>query len=246
MRKNTGTYTRVLNKLRELQPGLSPESILSDFEQAAIHDFKLVFPTATAAACFFHLKQSIQRNIQDCGLTQNYREESRFREAVQLLPALAFLKPTDVAQGFEDIQDHVINQEEGTSSVFEYFERTYIGVPLGRNRTRREPPFPPSLWSCHERVVDELPKTNNSVEAWHRSVQSALGFQHPDPYRLVEALKTEQSLTQQKDVDGQRGRIPSGSKPYARVSQRLRNVLSQYDTQPLIRTLLGCRCSYFM
>ncbi|EEC17205.1 hypothetical protein IscW_ISCW022066, partial [Ixodes scapularis] len=79
-------------------PGLSPESILSDFEQAAIHASKLVFLTATVCACFFHLKQSIKRHIQECGLMQDYREELRFGEAVKLLPALALLKPTDVAR----------------------------------------------------------------------------------------------------------------------------------------------------
>ncbi|CAN8026069.1 unnamed protein product [Ixodes persulcatus] len=52
-RKTTAIYTRVFNKLLELQPGLSPESFLSDFEQAAIHAFKSIFPAATAAACFF-------------------------------------------------------------------------------------------------------------------------------------------------------------------------------------------------
>ncbi|KAM7307390.1 sodium-coupled monocarboxylate transporter 2 isoform X2, partial [Ixodes scapularis] len=63
------------------------------------------------------------------------------------------------------VQDHVSNQNNSMSSVLEYCERTYIGVLFGRNPTRRVPPFYLSLWSCRERVVDELPKTNNSEEA---------------------------------------------------------------------------------
>lgn len=134
--------------------------------------------------------------------------------------------------GFEDIQDHVTNQDASTSSVIVYFERTYIGVPFGRNHTRREPPISSSLWSCHELVVNELPKTNNSVEAWHRSLQSAFGFQHPDPNRLIEALKPEQSLSPQKMVDSQRGGTPSGSKPYAKISQKLRSILPRITLSP--------------
>ncbi|KAG0422848.1 hypothetical protein HPB47_001370 [Ixodes persulcatus] len=147
---------------------------------------------------------------------------------------------------FSAEQDHVSDQDESTSSVLEYLERTYTGVPFGRNRTRRDPPFSLLLWSYYERVVDELPKTNNSAEEWHRSVHPALGFQHRVPYRPIEALKIEQSLTQQKIVDGQRRCIRSGSKPYARIPQKLRNVLSQCDTQPLIDRLLCCRFSYSM
>ncbi|KAH9379213.1 hypothetical protein HPB48_018701 [Haemaphysalis longicornis] len=244
-RKTMATYTRVFRTILHLEPGLSPVTLLTDFEQAAIQAFRAVFPAAAPSACFFHLKQSVQRKVEESGLASLYSRNSRFREAVQLLPALAFLRPEDIGRGkprFEELQDHIRPQGEQEAEVFDYFERTYIGVPFGRSRTRRDPPFAPSLWSCHYRVQEELPKTNNSVEGWHHSLQSSLGFQHPDPYRLIAALKAEQSLTEQKQADARRGIAPRVSKPaYARIAERLQAALVDYVTTPLIDTLLACR-----
>lgn len=159
---------------------------------------------------------------------------------VQLLLDMRF-------SGFEKLQDHIQAQGEQEAEIFDYFERTYIGVPFGRSRTRRDPPFSPSLWSCHYRVKDQLPKTNNSVEGWHHSLQSSLGFHHPDPYRLIAALKAEQSLTEQKQADARRGVAPRVSKTvYTRIAERLQAVLVNYVTTPLIDTLLACRFAYEM
>ncbi|KAH9367557.1 hypothetical protein HPB48_001649 [Haemaphysalis longicornis] len=73
--------------------------LLTDFEQAAIQEFRAVFPAAAPSACFFHLKQSVQRKVQESGLASLYSQNSRFREAVQLLAALAFLWPEDIGRG---------------------------------------------------------------------------------------------------------------------------------------------------
>lgn len=98
-RKTAATYTRVFRKILHLEPGLSPVTLLTDFEQAAIQAFRTVFPAAAPSACFFHLKQSVQRKVQESGLASLYSRDSRFREAVQLLPALAFLRPADIGRG---------------------------------------------------------------------------------------------------------------------------------------------------
>ncbi|XP_077507719.1 uncharacterized protein LOC144118749, partial [Amblyomma americanum] len=169
-RKTTATYTRIFRKMLELEPALSPMSLLTDFEQGAIQAFR--------------------------------------------------------------------------SEVFDYFERTYIGVAFGRNRTRKDTPFPPTHWSCHDHVLDGLPKTNNSVEAWHDSLQQSLGFRHPDPYRLIAALKQEQSLTEQKQAEAGRWNAVSQRAAYAKIAERLQGVLANYSTTPLIAVMLGCRFTY--
>src|SRR5688572_2718543 len=42
------------------------------------------------------------------------------------------------------------------------------------------------------RVVDNLPRTNNSVEAWHQSFQQTVDCHHPSVYKLVEHFRKEQ------------------------------------------------------
>ncbi|XP_077523134.1 uncharacterized protein LOC144133968 [Amblyomma americanum] len=99
---------------------------------------------------------------------------------------------------YEELQDHVQVLDHQESEVFDYFERAYICVPSGRNRTRMDTPFPPTLWRCHDRLLDGLPKNNKSVESWHNSLQQSLFFRHPDHFRLIAAMKHTQSLTEQK------------------------------------------------
>jgi len=43
-----------------------------------------------------------------------------------------------------------------------------------------------------------LPKTNNSVEGWHRAFSSLLGASHPTTWRLIDVIKKEQGLTEMK------------------------------------------------
>jgi len=41
--------------------------------------------------CFYHLNQSMWRKVQELGLTIRYIQDKQFREAVKMIPALAFL-----------------------------------------------------------------------------------------------------------------------------------------------------------
>lgn len=47
--------------------------------------------------------------------------------------------------------------------VVNYFEDNFIGRP-DRRGNRRNPLFPLTLWNINQRVVEALPRTNNSVE----------------------------------------------------------------------------------
>lgn len=62
--KTMATYNRVFCILH-LELGLSPVTISTDFEKAAIQAFQPVFPAAASLACFFHLNQSMQRKVHD-------------------------------------------------------------------------------------------------------------------------------------------------------------------------------------
>ncbi|KAH9378508.1 hypothetical protein HPB48_001673 [Haemaphysalis longicornis] len=50
-----------------------------------------------------------------------------------------------------------------------YFEDVYVGRP--RRNGMCSARFPPTLWSVYESALDEMSRTNNSVEAWHYGLQ---------------------------------------------------------------------------
>ena len=53
-----------------------------------------------------------------------------------------------------------------------YFEDTYIGRP-GR-RQRRDTRFSHDMWNVYQRTLQELPRTNNNIDGWHRGFQSLI------------------------------------------------------------------------
>jgi MULE transposase-like protein len=62
--RTTATYKRILEKLKELRPGLAPISIMTDFEQALLNSFASSFPDVDQRGCFFHFRQANYRHIQ--------------------------------------------------------------------------------------------------------------------------------------------------------------------------------------
>jgi len=49
--------------------------------------------------CFYHINQSIWRKVQELGLAVRYKQVKQFREAVKMIPALAFLPANIVKKG---------------------------------------------------------------------------------------------------------------------------------------------------
>jgi len=180
------TYTRVFEKIKELNP-LNPLSIMSDFEKATHNAIERVFPGARLVGCLFHLGQCLWRKVQELGLAQQYQDNDEIRMAVKMMLALSFVPSNDVVVSFEEFVE--AGPDEITSLV-DYWEDTYIGR---RRRNRRaNPRFAVDLWNVHDRINDNLPRTNNSVEAWHRAFQQTVDCNHPSVFKLINHFRLEQ------------------------------------------------------
>ena len=125
----------MLQALKELQPGLNPDSLMTDFEKGAIRAFQGSFPGLNCTGCFFHLSQSVWRRIQAAGLQHDYQTDPEFASWLRCLPALAFLPPGDIEQAFDDLLSADGFDPRGLE-IANYFEDTYIGLPNLR-RTRQ-------------------------------------------------------------------------------------------------------------
>jgi hypothetical protein len=164
--KSDVTYTRVLNALKNLNANLNPTSIMTDFKQAAIKAFRKAFPGSTQRGCFFHLSQCIYRQIQsypDC--KERYATDSEFAHQIRQLACVAFVPLCDVVKIFEELIDseYFIENSDVVTPIVNYFEDNWIRR-LSRRNQRQNPLFPHSLWNCYESTLEDLPKTNNSVE----------------------------------------------------------------------------------
>ena len=47
-------------------------------------------------------------------------------------------------------------------------------------------------WSCHERVKNDLPRTNNAVEDWNSNFVKLVNSRHPSFPKLIEKFQDEQ------------------------------------------------------
>nr|CAI5828080.1 unnamed protein product [Callosobruchus analis] len=138
------------------------------------------------------LVECILRKIQTEGLIKKYETEPEFALKMKFLSALAFVPTTDVVEAFEILCDENMLPEDA-QPILDYFEDTWIGRPQ-RRQHRRSPRFSHSMWNCFNTVVEGLPKTNNSIEGWHRAFEAQSSADHPNIWKFVKAIQREQSL----------------------------------------------------
>ena len=90
-------------------------------------------------------------------------KELACRKTFRSIEALAFLPPKEVINAFKYIQSTA--PPFMSDYVNNYFENKFIGSIDQKTGKRKLPIFPIKLWSVYQRVLDGLPRTNNSIEA---------------------------------------------------------------------------------
>ena len=181
--KRRTTYNAFLTEVRNLANNMIPNTIITDFEIAAIQAVGDVFPNASRTGCFFHLTKSI-RHIQGAGLHEQYENDANFALECRMISALAFVPPADVVGAFETLSNEL---PDVLNPILDYFEDNYIGRP-DRRGARRAAIFPILLWNQYDRVIHSHNRTTNSVEAWHRKIQCLLGMVHPTIFKFIKGL----------------------------------------------------------
>jgi len=188
-------YERLFEDLISICDGfgfdVSPKCIITDFEKAAINAAFKVFPECQQKGCFFHLGQNIWRKIQSSGLATKYGENEEFSLQLRCMWSLAFLHPSDIPNAFDQLKDSL------PYDIQNYFEENYVHGKVRRKFrngivSRYEPLFPPSFWSIHFNHENNIPRTQNKVEAWHKRWKVLVGADHVGVYRIIEEMRKEQ------------------------------------------------------
>ncbi|CAF4311825.1 unnamed protein product [Rotaria socialis] len=159
-----------------------------DFEQACICIFDRSFPNVLGSGCYFHLRQSIHRKLQALGHQNKYENDPEFSHNIHKIAALAFLKPDDVAKGFEDLS---MNLDDEYQTVLHYFEETYIGR-LRANHTRRKPMFTIGFW-IHIRS-GQVPKSKKKNERFEKRLLHLISNPHQDILTQLDSIANNITL----------------------------------------------------
>ena len=240
--RSASTYILVLTELKKMRSTLNPRRVTTDFEQASLLAFRTVLPGTVQAGCFFHFSQCLWRKIQQIPeIARKYVDDPEFALGVRLLAAVAFVPIDSVIPVFEELLESVFFQDNADvlRDFVNYFEDTWIGRP-GRRRGRAAPIFPIQLWNVHERVIDNVARTNDHGEGWDRGFSSLLAASHPSIWRFVEGLKKEENLNKVRLEQFNAGEEHRGGrKVYRDLCARIRSVVSDFGNRPTVDYLRG-------
>ncbi|CAF1497769.1 unnamed protein product [Adineta ricciae] len=206
--KNSYDYDQFFEQLL-MHYGYEPESILIDDETATRKSTKSIFP------------QAVQIGNMNA----------------KKLMALAFLLVSDVTIGYSAITDDF---DEEDYALLDYFERVWTGQKKGRGwgsfnciysgNQRNKPKFSLHLWNTYERVINDLPRSNNAVERWHNAFNNRVSIKNLSITKLAKCIIREQSRF---EIDIQRlrtGEQPGKKKKvYVDLDIRLKRIAMSYN-----------------
>ena len=156
------------------------------------------------------------------GLQTTYVNDPAFSMSVRMLPALAFVPQDHVVESFEMLQ--TIMPDDATP-LTDYFEDTYIGR-LRRSNQRAQPYFPINVWNVYTRADNNLPRTNNAVEGYHKRLQSSLPCHHPNLWKFLDMLKGDIAINQVQVEQMVAGHVaPPPRKKYLDCNTRILGII---------------------
>ncbi|CAF4796187.1 unnamed protein product, partial [Rotaria sp. Silwood2] len=106
------------------------------------------------------------------------------------LIALAFVPLVDVVKALELLENEF---DDDADEFMYYFEKTWIGECKRRGTGRKRPQFSHELWNVYDRVINDLPRSNNAIEDWHNAFANRVAIAHPTISKLANKIIQEQS-----------------------------------------------------
>ena len=82
-----------------------------------------------------------------------------------------------------------VNQEEEVRDSLSPFHTLISFTGEGR----KKPQFDHTLWNVYDRVVADLPRSNNSLEERHNAFATRVSVTYPTIKKLAEKIRQEQS-----------------------------------------------------
>ncbi|CAF4662045.1 unnamed protein product, partial [Didymodactylos carnosus] len=123
------TYTSLITNLNELSLNnniiLNPETIMMDFETAAINSFESAYPTVSCKGCYFHYCKNLYKHIGKKGCIKLYQEDYIVKHCMGRLFFLPLLPLDIINEIFTDTLD-MFPTDRRLRKFCDYVCSTYI------------------------------------------------------------------------------------------------------------------------
>lgn len=186
----TDTYLRFFKQVLHLV-GMSPKSIIIDFEAAVRNAVRKVFSGVEVSGCNFHFKQAINRNARK-HLKKTYFTSKR--AAIYYLHYLSYFPAAAISKSYKILKD---NDEFASlpKEMLAYMERVWVGHINSKGKWVN-PLYSPDMWSIFESFNDPQKNATTSVlEAFHRGFASWVECS-PRLYDFIDHLKEQQWISE--------------------------------------------------
>ncbi|CAF1120586.1 unnamed protein product [Brachionus calyciflorus] len=134
--------------------------------------------------CHFHFTQSIWKNIQKNGLSDEYSRVDAVYEWLNMFKSLAFIKPEYIESAWHLIERFILSSNQKFQDFLTYFRDTWYGNERGK--------FSYSLWN---HFYTEGPRTNNHVEGYNHKINNYIDYTHQHIYSPINTLKVLETST---------------------------------------------------
>ncbi|KAG0441275.1 hypothetical protein DMUE_1173 [Dictyocoela muelleri] len=216
-KKSKATYLKVFQWIKE-KCNHEPKYYIADFEVSVIKAFKMCFPSTILNSCNFHFCQIIYRFLISNGHMKRFKEDAEFKKLIKHLLFLAYVSVSNVTLEFEKIEK-LAEKVVGFSEILRIFKKNFIENSY--NLLTKEIQY----WSIHERILKDLPTTTNSLEAYHRHLNSKVERKKPNLKKAMLLIKKEEKRISIKINSIMRGNIL----PNKRKNNNLKVIVNNYN-----------------
>lgn len=164
---------------------ISAKYVVIDFEYALKKTAAIFSKYNTTHGCIFHFSQCIWRKIQEMGLSTAYKQNEEIRKIFKLFFNLSYFSEDKNPAAYNYILETITSKNlyETFKEFITYFERNYQGS------ISKLPLYEVSFWSVYKRNKENIARSTNSLEGFHRSLNQLIGNANPNIGKLIDTLR---------------------------------------------------------
>ena len=139
----------------------------------------------------FHLAQVTLTKVNDLGLKREYMRNEDFAKDVRMINGMALVPEVAVSQAWEQLEKYLLDKNSKALAVWKHWDVMFVrGWTDERTLVDHPPVWPPSMWNMYSRTLSKKARTTNSLESWHRRLNTLLE-RHRRFEEFVDALIKE-------------------------------------------------------
>ncbi|KAL0893230.1 hypothetical protein ABMA27_014837 [Loxostege sticticalis] len=196
--KKTVTYKLLLKLIKKQISDFQPAKITLDFEVAAINAFQQTFPEIIFKGCYYHFNRCLWKKAKSLKITTRV-----LKRHVSRCIGIARLPQSDIDEGYK----YVIGRSPKDTKIKKF--NKYFQIQWFKKQ---------DFGNCS--CANEIIRTNNNIEGWHRKINGFVGRTHPTLAHLLDVLDSEKSSYDLKKTTNKKKR------EYAEIDQEIESALN--------------------